>query len=209
MRKTIRIITVTAVLAAAAALRTVVCCADDPEFMGITRSIPVKHEIKGDKYRGSHQSMFVLTAESWDSPMPDGSDGMRKTVKVNGSEAPDFGKIHFCEPGAYYYTVERAGDDIGGLELDTETYRIMFAMLSDGTSEMVIWDESGSKTDKIVYTDYYVNPYTGLPRAEEPPATDDDVVVEIVIRFSSVLLTSAFALWQALRLRWRIRNERR
>lgn len=208
MHKTIKIITVTAVLAAAAALRTAVCYAEDTEFMGISRSIPVKHEIKGDRYRGKHRSSFVLTAESWDSPMPDGADGMRKTVTVKGSEEPDFGKIHFCEPGAYYYTVDRTGEDGDGLELDMETYRVMFAMLSDGTSEMVIWDEAGEKTDKIIYTDYYFKPLSSRSRAEEPPATDDEVMVEIVIRFSSVFLTSAVALWKVLRLRWRKRNGR-
>ena len=208
MRKSIKIIALTAVLAAAAALKTAVCCADDTEFTGVTRSIPVKHELKGDRYKGNYRSSFVLTAESWDSPMPDGSDGMRKTVTVKGGEDPDFGQIRFCEPGAYYYTVERVGDDRDDLELDMETYRVMFAMLSDGTSEMVIWDESGSKTDKIVYTDCYYKPFTEQSRADDFPATDDEVMVEIVIRFSSVMLTSAFALWQALKLRWRMRNGR-
>lgn len=160
MCRTLRILAVTAMLAAAAAIRTAAASGDGEwEFMGMAQNIPVKHEIKGDRFSGDFRSIFMLTAESWDCPMPDDADGMTKTVTVQGGGDPDFGSILFCDPGAYYYRITRTGDAPDGVEASYETYRFMVALLSDGTSEMIIWDEAGFKTDRMVYTDYYHDPH--------------------------------------------------
>lgn len=204
MRKAIRILSVTAILAAAAVYRTAASYADELEFMGMSQRIPVKQVIKGDRYKDDYWVTFSLAAESSDNPMPPGAIGSTKTMTVRGRGEADFGPILFCEPGAYYYTITRKGEQSNGPEIDKSKYRVMIAMLSDGESEMVIWDETGSKVEKIIYTDHYNESSVPRTRIEDTPRTGDEFNAEIIIDFSLVCLAAAAALIHALRARRRM-----
>jgi hypothetical protein len=80
----------------------------------------------------------------------------------------------------------------------------MIAMLSDGTSEMVIWDETGAKVEKIIYTDYFSEPSVPQTRIDDPPGTGDEYSAEIIVDFALVCLAAAAALIHALRARRRM-----
>jgi hypothetical protein len=136
--------------------------------------------------------------------MPPGSIGTTKTMTVRGSGDVDFGPILFCEPGAYYYTITRKGELSNGPEIDKSKYRVMIAMLSDGESEMVIWDETGAKVEKIIYTDYFSEPSVPQTRIDDPPGTGDEYSAEIIVDFALVCLAAAAALIHALRARRRM-----
>lgn len=131
----------------------------------VSVTIPVKHMITGDYYSGDDEFTFVLTAEKEDTPMPEGSDGRTKEVTVTGDEDPDFGAITFSYPDTYYYTICQKDDNKNFSSFDG-TYRVMIAMYNNGTSQYVVWDDNGSKTDEIVFVDEYISrssPKTGDP----------------------------------------------
>lgn len=204
MRKAIKILSVTAILAAAAAYRTVAGYAEELEFVGMSQRIPVKQVLKGDRYKDDYPVTFTLAAESFDNPMPQGAIGSTKTMTVSGCGDADFGPILFCEPGAYYYTITRKGALSNGPEIDTTKYRVMIAMLSDGTSEMVIWDETGAKAEEIVYTDHNNITSGSHTSIDDPPRTGDELSVEIVAEFTLLCITAAAALFHAMRARRRM-----
>jgi hypothetical protein len=204
MRKAIKILGVTAMLAAAAAYRTMISYADEVEFMGMSQRIPVKQVLKGDRYKEDYRVTLTLTAESADNPMPPGSIGMTKTISAPGRGEPDFGPILFIEPGAYYYTITRKGEADGGPEIDGTIYRVMIAMLSSGDSEMIIWDDKGAKVEKIIYTDYYRKPSDPGTSKGDPPKTGDEINLQIAVDLSAVCIAAAAALIHALRVRRRM-----
>ena len=121
-------------------------------------SIPVKHEITGGRYTGDDRFEFILTARDDGTPMPAGSEGRIKRVTVTGRETPDFGSIVLEYPDVYYYTVSRKAGSYDKLKTDNRTFTVMIAKFNDGSTDVVIWNDSGEKVGTVTYTDDYEMP---------------------------------------------------
>jgi hypothetical protein len=77
-------------------------------------------------------------------------------------------------------------------------------MLSNGESEMIIWDETGAKVEEIIYTDHYSEPPVTRTSIGDPPRTGDEFRAEIIVDFSLICLAASAALIHALRARRRM-----
>ena len=157
----------------------------------VVTSIPVKHEIRGDKYTGNDQFTFVLTAEDDKAPMPEGANGRTKTVTVTGAASPDFGEMIFDYPDAYYYTITRSPRPHINLTEGTESYRVMIAKFNDGTSVMVTWNKDGHKADEISFIDTYKAP---VPVEKEKPKTGEDIGLGYYIGLGAVFVAALIGL---------------
>lgn len=154
----------------------------------VVASIPVKHEITGDKYTGNDQFTFVLTAEDEKSPMPEGSTGKTKAVTVTGAASPDFGDITFEYPDAYYYTITRQPRVHKDITEGKESYRVMIAKFNDGKYVMVTWNNGGHKADEIKFVDTYKAP--PVENEKVHPKTGEPV--DPVYYFGALLVTAMF-----------------
>ena len=135
----------------------------------ITEDPPVAKKITGDTPPSSSTFTFVLTAANADSPMPEGSTGMTKEIKITGSGSSEFGEITFTEPGVYTYTISEKNTGIKGYTYDTTVYTIQYTVTEqDGklVSQRRITNKSGTEVDSPVFTNKYEAtpelPQTGL-----------------------------------------------
>lgn len=189
MRKLIKITAFTLIMSF---IFTATCFADLTGENGkvipsVTVNIPVKHVIKGDKYKGKAKFEFTLAPERADDPMPQGSSG-NKTISVTASEKVDFGDIVFTYPDAYYYTITRTANDTKYLEQEDIAYRVMVAMYNNGTSQLVCWDQAtGEKVDEMVFTDTYKTPKSSSPKT-------GDILFKSLITLAVIAFCSAIGL---------------
>lgn len=126
-------------------------------------SIPVQQEYTGDRFSGNDSIAYILKAESETNPMPPGAEEGVKTIEATGGKI-EFGSITIEEPGAYYYEISRDYEDADGLTHNDQSYRVLVARLSDGSTSITSWDsKTMEKTDSIVFRDCYKDPHGRSP----------------------------------------------
>jgi len=123
----------------------------------VTIEMKAEHIIKGVRNLKDKEYTFILTSEEPGNPMPEGASGDTLEVRSHGEKNIDFGSISIDHPGTYYYKVKQKGKE--------KSYRVMLAIFNDGTSDIVIWNETdGGKADRMKFTDEYRStPKTGDP----------------------------------------------
>jgi pilin isopeptide linkage protein len=84
---------------------------------------PVMKTVSGNpKYTTEFE--FKLVARDSSCPMPDGSAGGTKTIKIKGSGKGEFGAWSYDRAGTYYYTVYEVDNGANGYTYDTAVYTI-------------------------------------------------------------------------------------
>lgn len=125
---------------------------------------PVKKEITGDTPASDARFAFVLQAKSTsagvDMPMPEGSDGDKKTVTIQGAGSAEFGYLYFRKPGTYVYEIREENTGEPDYTYDAAVYTVTYEVVRD-------WDQlsvtrtyrKGNKiTDDIVFSNRYTAP---------------------------------------------------
>ncbi|MCL2060360.1 MAG: hypothetical protein FWH01_15140 [Oscillospiraceae bacterium] len=84
---------------------------------------PILKTVTGNPARDSEFS-FVLTALNASNPMPAGSSGGTKTVKINGAGSGWCGTWSYDRIGTFYYTVHEVNAGEKGYTYDTAIYTI-------------------------------------------------------------------------------------
>lgn len=156
-------------------------------------NIPVVHTITGDRYAGDDTFEFLLTAQDDKCPMPEGSSGRVKSVRVKGSENPDFGDISFEYPDEYRYTVSRQEGKYENLDIGNEEYSVLIIKFNDGTTQMVLQDGRGEKVETITYTDQYKAPSEPAVKHKSPKTGDEELRRSIML-YAGISLTAAAGL---------------
>lgn len=99
---------------------------------------------------------FVFTGKHG-TPMPEGSEGYRKTLTLNGAGELEIGTITFTDPGEYVYTVHEKNSGGLGWKYDTALYTITYTVTEKDhvlTAERTIVKNS-SPTDRVVFTNTF------------------------------------------------------
>lgn len=107
------------------------------------------------------ECVFTLQGVTKDTPMPEGGNPARVSVKANGKNS--FGRITYERPGVYVYQVSRQGKPEGASHVDRSVYRVTIVVQSDGKVQQVI-EKNGEKVTEIRYEDKWKggNPVTEL-----------------------------------------------
>ena len=95
-------------------------------------------------------------------PMPEGSDGQMKTLKLKGIGAVEIGDIVFSAPGRYEYEVTEKNTGISGYKYDGSVWRIIFDV-TEGEKGYEVQKtilKDGVKMDKMEIS--FVNVWTTL-----------------------------------------------
>lgn len=93
-----------------------------------TGSPSVTKKIKGDKPASSSAFSFTLTRGALTSPMPEGSQNGKKTIRFRGTGSLGFGTIEFKSAGTYTYTVRETQGNEKGYQYDSSVYRIVYTV---------------------------------------------------------------------------------
>jgi LPXTG-motif cell wall-anchored protein len=127
--------------------------------------------------------------------MPEGSEGLSKTVTADRDGNVDFGEITFNRPDACCYTVTRGSEEHRSIREDDASYRVTIAALSSGEAEVVVQrigedgKSEGAKEDGIVYEDKY----------DAPPKTGDDTANAVLLGVFTLICLTALVLMLAAR----------
>ena len=98
------------------------------------------------------------------APMPSGTTGTQKTVKVHGQGSASFGSISFTAPGKYVYEVSEVNARLSGYTYDTTVYTVTVEVekKADGTLSMEVTAVDNHKKtvkwDELVFTNVYKEP---------------------------------------------------
>ena len=133
----------------------------------ITEDPPVAKKITGDTPASSSTFTFILTAANADYPMPEGSVGTTKEIRITGSGSSEFGPITFTKPGVYTYTVSEKNTGVEGYTYDTTVYTIQYTVTEqDGNLVLQrrITDPNGKEVDSSVFTNKYSVPGPSTPQ---------------------------------------------
>ena len=85
--------------------------------------IPVIKTVSGDPDRDS-EFTFTLKADNPSAPMPTGSAGGVKSIRINGPGKARFGTWEYSKSGTYFYTVYEENTGARGYTYDTAVYTI-------------------------------------------------------------------------------------
>ena len=108
---------------------------------------------------------FTLTGEK-NAPMPEGSNGGSKSIKVEGAEAVSFGSIRYTENGTYNYTVEENAGKLPNVLYDKTVYDVQIRVEdggnADGIKKITVMskkqsDEEYAPLDGTVFTAAFSN----------------------------------------------------
>lgn len=128
---------------------------------------PVAKRITGDTPSTAEKFTFVLTGESADCPMPEGSSGTIKEITITGTGSTEFGTITFTKAGTYDYTISEKNTGAEGYTYDSTVYSIHYVVSeTDGklSSEYTITGKDGEKANAAVFTNTYRKPGNKLPQ---------------------------------------------
>ena len=141
---------------------------------------------------------YTLTADSEEVPMPEGSDGRTKTVRIKESDIISFGSISFSHPEVYRYTVRETTEEWSKFRRDKTVYKIEVLVDSNGNTHTVIRNSNGEKVDKMELVNRFY-----LDRRYMSPKMGDLASVSIYVILAS---GSLIVLWALLK---RYRSERK
>lgn len=132
----------------------------------ISEDPPVQKLITGDKPESASTFTFVLKAKDPSFPMPEGSSGSEKEIKITGVGSKEFGRIVFTKPGTYVYTVHEKKGSVKGYTYDSKVYTIRY-VVEEVDGELLISadleDDQGNLCAGIEFTNQYKTPGKDLP----------------------------------------------
>lgn len=102
---------------------------------------------------------FTLTAKDPTNPMPEGSVGSVKTMRITGSGEKDFGTWSYTAPGIYYYTIKETNTGISGYAYDTTVYTIT-DHVNEKDGQLVLDRVTTNNAGKPVDAYTFINTYT-------------------------------------------------
>ena len=156
-----------------------------PSDPGKTFDTPVKKTVSGNpSYTTTFE--FRLEAQNASQPMPAGSAGGTKTVKITGSGESKFGTWSYKEEGTYYYTVYEVNTGAGGYTYDTTVYTITDTV-KEKDGKLVVSRVVTNDYNKPVQAFAFINKFR---EGKEGPKTGDD--------FNIALYSTLFAVSGAL-----------
>ena len=94
---------------------------------------------------------------SYDTPMPDGSDGNKKLLALEGAVKLEVGAITFTDPGKYVYTVQELNGGIEGWSYDNTSYTITITVTEENytlSSKQTI-EKNDEVAKEVVFTNVY------------------------------------------------------
>ncbi|MBQ0037618.1 MAG: Cna B-type domain-containing protein [Clostridiales bacterium] len=127
----------------------------------------VQKRITGDTPEEDSAFTFILTAKDKSCPMPQGSNGTTKEIRIVGAGSEKFGEIVFTKPGVYAYTVREKNTGVAGYTYDTTVYSLTYGVLEkDGkqTISETIKNDKGQIVSTIEFTNDYNPPGTRVPQ---------------------------------------------
>ena len=154
---------------------------EEPEYDPAEHDPPVRKVLTGDT--PSEDAVFTFTLEAVSNtagldsmPMPEGSEGKKKTVEITGSGETEFGIIRFTKVGTYVYTIKEEDSGAEGYTYDTATYQITYKVTRNGDKMEAArtYTRNGAAADDIVFTNSYEEPEpTPGPQPDPDPGSDD------------------------------------
>lgn len=91
------------------------------------------------------------------APMPEGSEGSQKLLKISGEGTAEVGTITFTDIGEYTYTVYELSGNESGWKYDTSIYTITFVLSEDEhklSCKQTIM-KNNDKADSVVFTNTF------------------------------------------------------
>ena len=162
---------------------------DEEPFVPVEHDPPVKKIIKGDAPETAATFRFELeaietTAEGVkEMPMPEGSNGSKKTIDVVGSGEYEFGIITFEVPGTYTYRITEKALGTVGYKYDGSTYTVTYIVEEEEMVEAgrkLVCDRTitkdGKEVTECVFTNEYTKPASATP-GESPNLGGGQTVV--------------------------------
>lgn len=102
----------------------------------------VKYEKEFDKWDQANSFTFDLMADQVDYPMPEGSTGSNKTVRVTkDARTGNFGSVTYTHPGTYTYTVDETrpqGAAVPGVSYSRATYSVTVVVTDNGDGTLSV-----------------------------------------------------------------------
>lgn len=118
--------------------------------------LPVITKITEGKNIPETQFEFVFKG-SQNAPMPENSQGNKKTLIIKGAGNIEIGTLTFTKPGEYVYTVNEVNYGIKGWTFDSTNYTVKINVTEKDNvlsyNQTIIKDDK--KTDKIVFTNIF------------------------------------------------------
>jgi len=151
---------------------------------------PVKKIVEGNPPRASIFE-FQLKAEDSSNPLPEGSRGDTKILKIRGSGEADFGVWSYTKAGRYRYFVSEIDTNSKGYKYDKVIYTITDNVTaSDGQLVLsrTVTDSAGKPTGAYIFT----NRYSASASGSFLPKTGD------VLKFAPLLCLLALAILVAV-----------
>ena len=175
---------------------------DKAEHFSITNTLinPVMHNppvlktVKGDEPDRDETFEFkmraVSTTANTEMPMPEGSDGDTKIMKVKAGTEKEFGDIVFRTPGEYYYEISEVDTGIDGYEYDSSVYSLHYTLTVNGNSldMKLVTSKNGKEVDVARYE--FVNRYSEEDAASGKVRTGDDtnLVLPVSVLAAALIL---------------------
>ena len=145
----------------------------DPDLM---MDPPIKKTVFGSPVTDSVFT-FVLEARDQNHPMPAGSTGNVKTIRIAGSGEGEFGTWSYEKAGVYYYTISEVNGRESGYTYDSGVYTITDSVRAEN-GRLVVYRVVTNNTNKPVNSCVFVNNYAptggGWNGKPDGPKTGDD-----------------------------------
>lgn len=125
----------------------------------VTVEINVTYIVDGNAEIAGGDS-FTVTADDPLSPMPDGTEAGKKTIRISREGSVSFGDIRYEKPGIHWYTVKREMTEKKGVVKDGSVYKVKVIALNDGHGYVLAFKEGSDKKQELIYRDR-VAPDTG------------------------------------------------
>ena len=133
--------------------------------------------------------------ENENNPMPEGSAGGVKKIKISEPGKTDFGEMVMTKPGAFDYTVHRITTEKKNVTRDTTVYHVRIAALNTGEANLIIKRDGEGDKSELVYRD------TEKTSLFHTPKTGDMINPTILIMICAVAAVIIISLLVRMRNR--------
>ena len=158
--------------------------AKDANHMPVSVRIPIEYRMDGDASPAGADT-YVLTAESEDAPMPEGSAGGVKKIRMTEPGKTDFGEMVMTKPGAFDYTVHRITSEEKKLTRDCTVYHVRIVALNTGEVNLIIKRDGEGDKSELIYKDTVKTGWFHTPRTGDPV---DPTILIMICAIAAVII---------------------
>ena len=125
----------------------------------------------------NREFMIKFTASEAHNPMPEGSEGREKIIRIMGGDLTSLGTWSYTEPGVYHYTATMIDCGDTGYTYDTAVYTITDLVKADGGALTLNRVITNKMKKQVRAMNFMIKHETGQA-AYSSPGTDSFSIIE-------------------------------